>query len=356
VIHGALDHAELDQLGLRPEAICDFSSNLNPFGPPASVREALSALDPAPYPDRGCHRLRRALAAHHGCPPEQVLVGNGANQLIHLIARALLRPGDRALALGPTFGEYTHAVQLAGGVAIDCIADMGENGAIDAPALLASIRLSRPRLVWLCTPNNPTGATVKPAQIEALARVCADAGAALAIDRAYAAFERGCEPLVEPLDGCDLPGVLRLYSLTKSYALAGLRLGYLLADQRLIQAVAAYQPTWSVNSAAQAAGLAALADPQFLAESLPRLWRSSDMLYDGLRALGLPVLRRALPFMLVRVGDAARIRGVLLRRGFAVRDCASFGLPEYVRLAPRRAEENAELVRVWSEIDAGKLS
>jgi threonine-phosphate decarboxylase len=107
--HGALDHAELAVHGLRPETLLDFSSNLNPFGPPPGVHAALAAVDPAPYPDRTCLRLRQELAARHGCGLEQVLVGNGSNELIHLLARALLRPGDFALVIGPTFGEYGHA-------------------------------------------------------------------------------------------------------------------------------------------------------------------------------------------------------------------------------------------------------
>jgi hypothetical protein len=97
VAHGALDHAELAARGLRPEALLDFSSNLNPFGPPPGVRASLASLDPAPYPDRSCLRLRQELAARHRCALEQVLAGNGSNELIHLLARALLRPGDVSL-------------------------------------------------------------------------------------------------------------------------------------------------------------------------------------------------------------------------------------------------------------------
>ncbi|MBX0328940.1 aminotransferase class I/II-fold pyridoxal phosphate-dependent enzyme, partial [Oscillochloris sp. ZM17-4] len=145
-------------------------------------------------------------------------------------------------------------------------------------------------------------------------------------------------------------GLLRLHSLTKSYAIAGLRLGYLLADAELIARVAAYQPTWSVSSAAQAAGLAALADGGFLARTLPQIWAGSDALQAGLIALGLRVHRAGLPFMLVRAGDGAATRAALLRRGCAVRDCASFGLPAWVRVAPRRPEENVRLLDAWKEI------
>src|SRR5215216_623457 len=113
VTHGALDHAELAAGGLRPESLLDFSSNLNPFGPP-DVRAALAALDPAPYPDRSCVKLRATLSTQHDCEPAQILAGNGSNELIHLIPRALLQPGDLACVVAPTFGEYGYASQLAG--------------------------------------------------------------------------------------------------------------------------------------------------------------------------------------------------------------------------------------------------
>ena len=105
VDHGALDYAELTALGLRPESLLDFSSNLNPFGPPPGAYAALAALDLAPYPDRSCLLLRHQLAARHDCGLANVLPGNGSNDLIHLLAHALLRPGDIALVIGPTFGE-----------------------------------------------------------------------------------------------------------------------------------------------------------------------------------------------------------------------------------------------------------
>ncbi len=350
IAHGALDHAELAALGLNPAALIDFSSNLNPFGPPAAVGAALAALDPAPYPDRSCHQLRQTLAARHGCPPDAILAGNGANELIYLIARALLRPGNIALVIGPTFGEYAHACQLAGAQIVELRAHEGGKFQLDTEVLAATIKRARPRLTWLCAPNNPTGVDLPTGAILSLAETCAAAGGLLVVDRAYRSFLRDSVPAIDPLDAAASASLLRLHSLTKSYAIAGLRLGYLLADAGLIARIAAYQPTWSVSSPAQAAAVAALHDPVFLPWSLPQIWAGSDALRDGLRGLGLPVHRADLPFMLVRPGDGAVARLALLRRGCAVRDCASFGLPAWVRVSPRRPEENARIIRIWSEI------
>jgi threonine-phosphate decarboxylase len=138
-----------------------------------------------------------------------------------------------------------------------------------------------------------------------------------------------------------------LRSLTKAYALAGLRLGCLVGPAKLVERVAAFQPPWTVNSAAQAAGQAALQDYSFLADTLPRLWACSDALRAGLAALDLDVLPSSLPFFLVRVDDGARVRAALLGAGCLVRDCASFGLPGYVRVAPRTSGDNQRLIEAW---------
>ena len=348
VVHGGVDYAELHALGIRPERLLDFSSNINPFGPPPGVRRALAALDPAPYPDRACTALRAALSARYGCAPEMLLIGNGSVDLIYLIARALLRPGDVAIVVAPTFGEYAHASHLSGAAVVSVSATDTQAFALDRAALLDAVAVHRPRLVWLCSPNNPTGVTVARADLCALAEACGAIGGYLVLDAAYTEMERG----VTPAEDIHAWGeqVLVLRSLTKAYALAGLRLGCLVACPELARRIAVYQPAWSVNSAAQAAGLAAIGDRDFLSETLPLLWRSSDMLRAGLEGLGLSVLPSPLPFFLVRVGDGARVRAALLQHGCLVRDCASFGLPAYVRVAPRHPEQNLQLIDVWSEL------
>ena len=345
VAHGALDHAELARLGLTPADLLDFSSNLNPFGPPPGVRAALAHLDVAPYPDRSCLALRHALAAHHNLAPAQVLPGNGANELIHLLARALLAPGATALVIGPTYGEYAEACRLTGAHVVAWRAHEANGFELDPYAISDIVEVERPRLTWLCAPNNPTGADLAPDELCALAEQCATHDGLLVVDRAYAAFVHN--PSAATLDQNAPAGLLRLHSLTKSYAIAGLRLGYLLGEPALIERVAAYQPAWSVSSAAQAAGLAALADELFLPTTMPRLWAASDELLAGLQALGLSVWRGDLPFLLVHTGDAATTRAALLARGCVVRDCTSFGLPAWVRVAPRQPEENARLLAAW---------
>lgn len=346
VAHGALDHAELTQLGLRPEVLLDFSSNINPFGPPPGVRTALAVLDIASYPDRSCMRLRRALAERQVCEPEALLPGNGANELIHLIALALLQPGDTVLVIGPTYGEYAHAARLMGAQVVVVQAHPESAFQPDAEAIVALAERLRPQLIWLCTPNNPTGTTASPELVLALTEICAVYGGYVVLDRAYGDLQR--PDAAAPPDELS-PNKIEIHSLTKSYALAGLRLGFLRATPGLVKRIGAYQPVWSVSSAAQAAGLAALAEPAFLLSTVPQLWTASDELYNGIVGLGLRVWRAALPFLLVQTGDGAGTRAALLCKDCVVRDCASFGLPEWVRVAPRRPGDNKRLLAAWKE-------
>ncbi|MHB8577463.1 MAG: aminotransferase class I/II-fold pyridoxal phosphate-dependent enzyme, partial [Dehalococcoidia bacterium] len=138
--------------------------------------------------------------------------------------------------------------------------------------------------------------------------------------------------------------------MTKDYGLAGLRLGYLVAHPSAITAVKRLQPPWSVSSAAQAAGIAALADLHFLPRMLAVMRAGKTVLVEGLRGLGLEVLEGSANFVLVEVGDAPAVRHELLRKGCAVRDCTSFGLPAHVRIGVRRPEECVRLIEAFSAL------
>jgi len=147
-----------------------------------------------------------------------------------------------------------------------------------------------------------------------------------------------------------LDNVLVLRSMTKDYALAGLRLGYAVGAEKWIAALAHVRPPWSVNALAQAAGIAALRDEQHLRRSLELLTAAKAELTAALAELGMKVLPSAAPFFLVRVSNGAAVRRALLHKAMLVRDCASFGLPEYIRICTRRPEENARLVAALREV------
>ena len=194
--------------------------------------------------------------------------------------------------------------------------------------------------MFLCNPNNPTGAVLPSEAVAAWARSHPET--LFVVDEAYLPFS----PHVGSVLEIAADNVLVLRSMTKDHGLAGLRLGYAVGSPTLVEALRRVQPPWSVNALAQAAGVAALRDPVYYERSMNRLAAAKESLCAGLTSLGLPPLPSAAPFFLVRVGDGAAFRRALVPHGILVRDCASFGLPAHVRLCPRRPEENERLLAV----------
>jgi len=336
--HGALDYAELERLGLEPEAALDFSVNSNPYGPSPAVREALQHVPLDRYPDREALAVRRALAERLDVSPDRILVGNGTSELLLLVALAFLRRGDRVLVLEPTFEEYARVAGLMGARVERWTASPERDFAVDPVAVAACLQRLEPRLVFLCNPNNPTGTALAPEIIAAWAQT--HPRTLFVVDEAYLAFAPGLGSALSV--GAD--NVLVLRSMTKDYALAGLRLGYAVGHLDVIAALARVRPPWNVNALAQAAGLAALSDGEHLRTTLTKIAQAKEALVGRLREIGLHPLPSAVHFFLVPVGDGAAFRQALLRHGILVRDCASFGLPAYVRIATRKPEENARLL------------
>ena len=357
-VHGARDYAELARLGLAPDDILDFSTNSNPYGPAKSVLAAVRRVVSGPglsrYPDRDCLTLCAAIAAAENVPDANVLPGNGAAELIQLIALAFVLPGSRHLVLAPTFGEYSRAIRLAGGVVQEVRPPAGGPDLyLNVEAAAAAIRELQPDGVWLCNPNNPTGQVWALPELAYL-RAAASARPVLwVVDESYRYFTA---PPVSLLDAAENwaedSTTVVIRSLTKEYALAGLRLGYIVAAVPLINTLHKVQPPWSVNSLAQAAGTEAL-QPAGLAwrqKTLARLQAEAAALWRELAALGQKVLPAAVTYTLVEVGDAVEFRRRLLASGLLVRDCTSFGLPGHVRIAARRPADNQRLVETLAAL------
>ncbi|HEY9595192.1 MAG TPA: histidinol-phosphate transaminase, partial [Spirochaetia bacterium] len=305
----------------------DFSVNSNPFGPSPRVRRAIAEIDVAAYPDRACTRLRGALADANGVSVESVLVANGSAELVWLVAQAVVTPRDLVMIAGPTFGEYARAAGALGAEVREVRA--GEpDFAVPVSEILRSVTRHRPRLLFLCNPNNPTGRALGAKEVSEILDACGG-DTLLVLDEAYRTFV-GAAPFAPPPGGCCV--VLR--SMTKDFAIAGLRLGYALGDPELLRRMERFQPAWSVNSAAQAAGAAALDDTAYYRETLTRLRVLSGELFHALRGLGVRLAPSDTHFAIARFDTPARlVRQLLLRRGIQVRDCASFGLPFHVRIA-----------------------
>jgi histidinol-phosphate aminotransferase len=333
VVHGSVAAAELAQFGLTLAQAIDFSVNTNPLGPAPGVLRAIQDTDWTRYPGDDEAPLRAGLAQRAGTAVDNVALGNGSAELLWLIALAILDAGDRVVIVGPTFGEYARAARTVGA----CVTEVGG---------LHEVRPAR--LVFVCNPNNPTGAFHPSADIEQALR--AQPEQLLVLDEAYASFTPERWPS-EALLGA-YPNLVILRSLTKDHALPGLRLGYLLASPEIARAVETVRPPWSVNAGALRAGLATLdAQAQVHLERAQALVAvSRELLTHRLTGLGYLVRASAANFVLVHVGNATEFRRALLPHGMVVRDCTSFGLPEHVRIACRLPEQCAQLVEVVSKL------
>ncbi len=321
----------------------DFSVSMNAFGPAPIVLEAIRAARPDVYPDPDSIAPRRAASRRWGRPPEEIAFGAGAAELLHALCFAFVRPGDTALIPNPTFGEYARAVGLCGGRVLQGIAPPPAY-ALDTEEIAAAVVQHRPRMVFLCAPNNPTGQPFPRDELRRIADASAAAGTLLVLDQSYDAF--AAEPLGTPaLPGH--PAVLHLRSITKEHALAGVRAGFAVGPETVIRALERGRPPWPVSTIAQAAAVAALTDAGLahVAETVPRLRFERELLEAAFARLRLPTVRSATHYLLAAVGDAAALAARLREEhAIRVRDCASFGLPGHVRVAARTPAENAALV------------
>jgi len=355
-IHGALDYGELERLGLHPWEVLDFSVNANPYGPSPHVREAVTNAVIDRYPDRECLELRRAILdfelAATNLPLHTIVCGNGTTELIWAIARTYLKPGLKTVMLGPTFGEYRVACVATGATAIEFQAQANVCFQPDMSAVSDWISTQHPSLVWLCNPNNPTGTWLDLHQVSLIEKACQRIGAMLVVDEAYwrFIFPPETHSAVELLETASRSHIILLRSLTKDFALAGLRLGYAVTTPHVAELLSAQLPSWNVSEIAQAAGIAALTDRLHLKTTLDKLTIERQVFFHALRDSGLNVLSSRTHFCLIEVGDAQHVRKQLLTRKILVRDCTSFGLPQFIRVATRPTNEWQQLLLALQEI------
>ena len=348
-VHGGIDHAELRSLGISPETILDFSVSCNPFGPPPGIREALADSIIDCYPDAEASELKQALAEKLNISPDKLIVGSGSTELIRLIANAYLGPNDTVIIPQPTYGEYETACQLADARILKHPVLKEPDFHLNTNETTNLLQKHRPKAVFLCNPNNPTGQYISKKQV--LDIMSSVQESLIILDEAYIAFT---ENAWTPLDLIDHDNLVILRSMTKDYALAGLRLGYAIAADSIISILKRVRPPWNVNAMAQKAGIVALNSYKYLEDCNDKIRKSKYFLIKELARVGLSPLSSQTNFFLVKVGNATAFRQALLKKGILVRDCTSFGLPQYIRLAPRALPECQKLIEAIK--DVGVLS
>lgn len=343
-IHGAINFRELESLGLSHKEVRDFSSTVNPFGLAPSVEKAIQDTTWNAYPDRECLKLKDAIARRHSCRRENILVGNGLSEILHLISCTYLSHNDQSFILGPTYSEYQRVSVLAGAQVLTLTTTPDSNFQIPLKDIETALSTEQPRVAFFCRPNNPTGELIPSEAISRWTKLFPET--LFVVDEAYLEFcpdEKSCFQIPSE-------NLIVLRSFTKAYGLAGLRVGYALGASRVIEELQHRQIPWSVNAAAQNAALATLNSPGNFEHTL-KLWKKSqETLIGKLKPFGVPIHAPLTGFLLWKIGNARDVREQLLKFGIIVRDCRSFGLPEYLRISPRVPEENQILVDLLHQV------
>jgi histidinol-phosphate aminotransferase len=342
--HGGINYLELEKLGISPEDVLDFSVSTNPFGPPLGTKEALSQASIDCYPDSEATELGQSLARRLNIAPGNLIIGSGSTELIRLVSTAYFGPEDLVIIPQPTYGEYEIACHLVGARVLKQPMLEGKNFRLNVAETMDLIWKHRPKGMFLCNPNNPTGQYLSKEEVTKILSVAKDS--LVVLDEAYIAFT---EDTWTSLDLVGQNNLVILRSMTKDYALAGLRLGYAVAPESIISVLKRVKPPWNVSSVAQAAGVFVLKADGYLNACGMKIKEAKEFLVKELRGLGLSPLPSQANFFLVKVGDAARFRQALLSKGILIRDCTSFGLPSYIRLAPRAIAECQRLLAAIRE-------
>ncbi|WP_404423960.1 histidinol-phosphate transaminase [Nibricoccus sp. IMCC34717] len=333
------------ELGLDPATVIKLASNENPFGPsPKAVAAATEALKHGElYPDGGCVRLRAKLAERWKLGADQFVIGNGSNELLELVGHVFLGPGDEAVMGDPSFAVYKLVTLLFGATPVEVPL---VNHRHDLQALRAAVT-ARTKVVFLPSPNNPTGTANTEAEIVAFVRSLPET-VVFVFDEAYAEFIPNA-PDLRPLIA-EGRNVICLRTFSKIYGLASLRVGYGTMSAEAAALLNRVRQPFNVNAIAQAAALAALDDEAFAEKTARENRVGLEQLYAGFRKLGLEFVPSEGNFILVKVGDGAGVFNRLQARGVIVRPMRSYGMPEWVRVTVGTREQNERLLREMTEL------
>ena len=325
-----------------------LASNENPAGCSPEVRKAVAAaLDSVNrYPDSSAHTVTSLLAEKQGVRPENIVMGNGSDDIIALLAAACLDPGDQALMPSPSFLMYEISVRAAKGEPVKVPL---KDFSMDLDAMAAAVG-DRTRLVFLTNPFNPTGAAVTEEKFLRFAEKV-PGHVLIVMDEAYIEFARDeniYNSLARPLEN---PRVVTLRTFSKAYGLAGFRVGYGVMDEKVAGFLHRVRQPFNVNSLALVAAAAALRDKPFLKKSLAAIRKGVDYLAGELDKMGLAVLPTQANFLMVNVGvDSKKVFNELLKKGVIIKSMKSYGYDEYIRVNAGLESENRAFVQALKEV------
>ena len=344
--HGGVNYSEIVNLCLSSDSILDFSSNCNPYGPPPGIWDAITKIPVANYPDSEATELKLALSSKLSLSPDYLLIGNGSTELIRLITLAYFDEKTSVLIPEPTYSEYSISCQIANANIIQFSTHHCNCFRLDVDDFVQQIKRQKPKGIFICNPNNPTGQYLSKDEIERILKNAEDC--LVILDEAYIAFTENTWSSFDLMKQYDNLIILR--SMTKDFALAGLRLGYAIAREPTITVLKRIKPPWNVNSIAQRAGLFVIDKDLHIEECTEKIREAQNFLIEELCKMGFQVIPSQTNFFLARVSNFAfEFRHALLHLGILVRDCTSFGLPHHIRIAPRSLEDCKQLIKAIKE-------
>jgi len=329
------------ELHLEPDSIIKLASNENPLGVSPLAMEAMqqALADIARYPDGNGFELKQAIVNKFGVAMPQIVLGNGSNDVLDMAARAFLAPGLEAVYSQHAFAVYPLATQSVGATGIEVPA---KNFGHDLEAMAKAVT-ERTRMVFLANPNNPTGTYLHAAELQRFLEAV-PARVVVVLDEAYNEY------LAEELKTDSISWLARFPNLvitrtfSKAYGLAGLRVGYALAHERVADLMNRVRQPFNVNSISLAAAAAGLRDDDFVRRSCELNAIGMQQITQGLSKLGLSFIPSFGNFISVNVGDAAKIFQQLLQRGVIVRPVAGYGMPAFLRVSTGLESENARFL------------
>ncbi|WP_428910793.1 histidinol-phosphate transaminase [Niallia sp. Krafla_26] len=335
------------ELGLTE--IIKLASNENPYGPsPKAIAAAQEAASMNQlYPEPSNRELREKLGMEYGIDSEQIVVSNGADNILLLISQAFLNPGDEVIFCSPTFSVYKSTTLLMGGVPIEI--PLNDQYQFDLDGILEKIN-EKTKLVYVCNPNNPTGTVVDSDELESFIKKVPD-HVILVLDEAYAEFisienyKMGVQYVKEGYN------IISVHTFSKLYGLAAARVGFAFASKELLKPILAVREPFPVTRMSDAAAIASLEDPEYRDFILTENRKGLDYLSDELEKLGFSTIESYANFLLVDTGkEIEPLYQDLMKQGIIVRPCTSFGYPNHFRVTVGTPEQNQKFIEVLRKV------
>lgn len=335
------------ELGLPADSIIKVASNENPFGPSPRAIAAMQKAVPTVnlYPDGNAFYLKQKLAAKLGVEPANLVLGNGSNEIIEFVGHALLVPGTNIVVSQYCFAIYPIVAKMFGA---DVTTVPAKNYGHDLPAMLRAIT-PQTRIVFVANPNNPTGTLAPRAEVVKFVNEVPD-NVLLVMDEAYIEFLDDAVDLVPLIRLGARKNLILMRTFSKIYGLAGLRIGYGIANAELVSALEKIRQPFNANLLAQTAALAALDDDEHVRKTRANNFAGLEFFTRALRKLDLEYVPSSANFILIRVGEGQKVFEAMQREGVITRPMGGYQLPEWIRISVGTAKENGRSLTVLKDV------